>query len=132
MRLFNNNEGCKTIVMKLLSTGDTFCRNDNNNNSNNNEAKVTKILTSFFIFSQICISFLLHCGLVVIPKSVTEKRIIENFNSTKISLDDSEVKKIQNVDKNFRLFHNLGIWLPKGSSVEEVFDYEKDEQFVVV
>ncbi|CAI8019896.1 Aldo-keto reductase family 1 member B10 [Geodia barretti] len=36
--------------------------------------------------AQICISFLLHRGFVVIPKSVTPHRIQDNFEATKVSL----------------------------------------------
>ena len=80
---------------------------------------------------QICISFLLHCDLIMIPRSVTERRIIENFDATKISLEDSEVKQLQDRDKNFRLFYNVSTWLPKGMTTEEAFDVEKDEKFTI-
>ena len=80
---------------------------------------------------QICISFLLHCGLVVIPKSVTEKRIIENLNSTKVSLDDSEIKQLMDIDKNVRLLGDIKMYLPKGATLEDAFDFEKDAKFVI-
>ena len=53
---------------------------------------------------QVCISFLLHRGLVVIPKSVNPKRIAENFKATQVLLDADEIKRLEDVDKNCRLF----------------------------
>ena len=41
---------------------------------------------------------------MVIPKSVNPKRIAENFKATQIHLDAEEVKRIQGIDKNNRLF----------------------------
>uniref|UniRef100_A0A1X7VUX6 NADP-dependent oxidoreductase domain-containing protein n=1 Tax=Amphimedon queenslandica TaxID=400682 RepID=A0A1X7VUX6_AMPQE len=43
--------------------------------------------------AQVCIAFLLQSGLVVIPKSVTESRIIENLKATELVLTDEEMKK---------------------------------------
>jgi len=78
---------------------------------------------------QICISFLLHRGFVVIPKSVTPKRIIENQKSTQVTLDEDEVQRLVGIDKNFRLFRNL--FMPKGTTYEQAFDIEEDEKFVI-
>jgi diketogulonate reductase-like aldo/keto reductase len=80
--------------------------------------------------AQICISFLLHRGFVVIPKSVTPHRIQENFEATKVSLTEEEVEALVAVDKNLRLFKNFTFFLPKGTTIDEVFDVEADEKFV--
>ena len=64
----------------------------------------------------------------MIPKSVNPHRIQENFEATKISLSQEEVELLVGIDKNCRLFK---LFLPKGVTVEEAFDVEADEKFVV-
>ncbi len=51
-----------------------------------------------------CISYGLHCGTVVIPKTVNPKRIVENFNSTRLSLTEDDMKALAGIDKGLRLF----------------------------
>ena len=67
----------------------------------------------------------------MIPKSVTPHRIQENFEATKVSLSQEEVELLVGIDKNCRLFKNIALFLPKGVTLEEVFDVEADEKFVV-
>ncbi len=55
------------------------------------------------IFIQICISFGLHRGLVLIPKSVTSTRITENLESTEVKLDPEDMRRIREIDINNRL-----------------------------
>ena len=85
----------------------------------------------FFNF-QICISFLLHRGFMLIAKSTTPKRIIDNKKSTEVTLDEDEVKRLVGVNKNFRLFltDTMG-FLPKGTTLEDAFDVEADKKFVI-
>ena len=51
-----------------------------------------------------CISYGLHRGTVVIPKTVNPKRIVENFNSTSLSLTEDDMKALAGIDKGLRLF----------------------------
>ena len=91
-----------------------------------------KVCVTLIMFDfQICISFLLHRGFVVIPKSVTPKRIIENQKSTEVTLDEDEVQRLVGIDKNFRLFRFLTSFMPKGTTYEQAFDIEEDEKFVI-
>ena len=53
---------------------------------------------------QVCISFLLHRGMVVIPKSVNPKRIAENIKATQLELDAEDVQRLRAIDKDTRLF----------------------------
>ena len=80
---------------------------------------------------QICISFLLHQGFVVIPKSVTPHRIQENFEATKVSLTAEEIARIVGIDMNYRLNSAVGAFLPEGCTVDEIFDEEADTKFVI-
>ena len=42
--------------------------------------------------------------MVVIPKTVNPKRITENHKSTALSLSEDDMKRLAEIDKNFRLF----------------------------
>ena len=48
-------------------------------------------------FFQVCISFALHRGFVVIPKSVTPSRIEENLKSVDVKLDAEDMKRLREV-----------------------------------
>ena len=50
-----------------------------------------------------CISFALHRGMVVIPKTVNVTRIIENYKATSLTLKKEDIEKLAGIDKNFRL-----------------------------
>jgi len=54
--------------------------------------------------AQIAIRWQMDSGVVVIPKSVHEERIKENFGVFDFSLTEDEVKQINGLDKNKRLF----------------------------
>ena len=57
---------------------------------------------------QICISFAIHRGLVVIPKSVTPSRIVENIKATEFTLDAEDMKRLRELEsKNFRVLKVL-------------------------
>ena len=85
----------------------------------------------WIFFIQICISFLLHRGFVVIPKSVSPKRITENQKSCDVVLSENEVQRLMGIDRNNRLFYNISFFAPKGVTIEDVFDVEADQKFVV-
>lgn len=57
--------------------------------------------------SQIALRYLIQNGIVVIPKSVHKKRMIENMSVFDFRLDDSDMKKIATLDedKNDALIH---------------------------
>ena len=67
---------------------------------------------------------------MVIPKSVTPKRILENYKATEVSLSEEEIQRLVGINKNQRLFTFLKS-MPKGTTVEQAFDVEEDENFVV-
>ncbi|XP_019856480.1 PREDICTED: alcohol dehydrogenase [NADP(+)]-like isoform X9 [Amphimedon queenslandica] len=79
---------------------------------------------------QICISFLLHSGLMVIPKSTSEKRIKENLGACSITLSPEEIQALEGIDKNLRLFLGL-FFLPKGTTVEQAWDVAADEAYSI-
>jgi 2,5-diketo-D-gluconate reductase A len=53
--------------------------------------------------AQIVIRWHLDCGLIAIPKSVTPKRIVENFNVFDFRLDKDELSQIAKLDAGKRL-----------------------------
>ena len=53
---------------------------------------------------QVCISFLLRQGMIVIAKSVSPKRIRENLKASRVHLDADDMERIKAIDKNYMLF----------------------------
>ncbi len=80
---------------------------------------------------QICISFALHRGLVVIPKSVTPERIVQNVKATEITLDAGDMQCLRKLDdRNFR-FVKADFFQCPGEKWEDFWDVSEDEAFVV-
>lgn len=73
-----------------------------------------------------CISFLLHLGDVVFPKSTNEKRIKENWSATKLQLSQDEIERLKSVDKNYRLF-KFEWCLKSTDTVESFWDIAEDD-----
>ncbi|MDR1584675.1 MAG: aldo/keto reductase [Prevotellaceae bacterium] len=65
--------------------------------------------------SQVILAWGMKRGTSVIPKSVNEERIRENFGALKIKLDGEDMEKISAIDKNLRLSNADFCVLPKGS-----------------
>ena len=63
--------------------------------------------------AQIIISWNLHRGTSVIPKSVNAGRIAENLESEDVSLSDEELQSIANIDEDYRLV-NGKFWVVEG------------------
>lgn len=53
--------------------------------------------------AQIMLRFFIDCGITVIPKSIHEQRILENFNVFDFSLTSEEITMLQGLDKNTAL-----------------------------
>ena len=64
--------------------------------------------------SSIILAWGMSRGTIVIPKSVNQKRIIDNFNSTKVSLSISEIEEINQINQNLRQSKGLYAVLPEG------------------
>ena len=65
---------------------------------------------------------------MVIPKSVTPKRILENYKATEVSLSEEEIQRLVGIDKNYRLFRSADSFFPKGGTTwKETFHVEADE-----
>lgn len=54
--------------------------------------------------AQVALRFLIQSNVVVIPKSVHEERMEQNFNVFDFALNDDEMKAIQGLDKGESLF----------------------------
>lgn len=52
--------------------------------------------------AQVLLAWSMSKGIIVIPKSVHQDRISENFAAQAIELDSADVKKIDDLDKNYR------------------------------
>ncbi|PHR43943.1 MAG: aldehyde oxidoreductase [Fluviicola sp.] len=68
--------------------------------------------------AQLLISWQLHRGVVVIPKSTNSKRIQENLNAASIKLDNDDMEKINGIDYNFR-FIDGSFWETGGKEYSQ-------------
>ena len=67
---------------------------------------------------------------MVIPRSSNPARIVENFRSTELELDSEDMRKLEKLDRNYRMF--IAEFLMKdGVSVDDFWDVEEDEKFLV-
>ena len=55
--------------------------------------------------AQIALAYLIQNGIIVIPKTVHRKRMIENINVFDIELSQDDIKQIQKLDQGQSLFH---------------------------
>ena len=67
---------------------------------------------------------------MVIPKSTSESRIKENLKATEITLTSEEVEQLKRIDKNNRLFRGE-FFVPKGVTVEQIWDVAADNEYVI-
>lgn len=81
-------------------------------------------------FEQVCISFGLCEGSVVIPKTINIQRVKENFNSTELTLDETDLVQMRALDRNHRFVTGDFLFLP-GQTEAEFWDSEKDEKYFV-
>ena len=71
-------------------------------------------------------------GLVVIPKSVTESRILENLKATEITLMPEDIETLERIDKNFRLITFKPFMTScSGLTVDTFWDTFEDKAFKV-
>ncbi len=64
--------------------------------------------------AQFLISWAIHRGTAVIPKSVNPKRIHENFEATKVNLSNEDMKAIRTIDRQKRYLSG-NAWTMEGS-----------------
>ena len=77
-----------------------------------------------------CISFGLHCGVVVIPKSVKLSRIEENLKATQVGLDSKDMHQLRGLDRNLRVF-TFPRLMVDGMTPDIFWDVKTDEVFTV-
>lgn len=72
---------------------------------------------------QILISWALHRGISVIPKSVNPKRIQENFEAQSVELNASDIERINELEKGFR-YVTGSFWTFEGGpfTMENIWD----------
>jgi len=70
---------------------------------------------------QVLITWSVLRGTAVIPKSVNEGRIIENLKSLSVNLDESDLKKIANLNNHFR-YVTGEFFVTEGNTYENIFD----------
>ena len=65
---------------------------------------------------------------MVTPKSVNLERLKENLASTRVRLDDEDMKKLQSLDRNRRMLKYQFLY-KKGQSDDEFWTTKEDEEF---
>lgn len=70
---------------------------------------------------QVLIKWHIQRGTAVIPKSTTEKHILENLESLKLELDDMDMKEIETLDRHFRYITG-NFFVTEGNSYENIYD----------
>jgi alcohol dehydrogenase (NADP+) len=73
--------------------------------------------------AQVLISWAVHRGTVVLPKSVNASRIAENFDSYQVKLDEDDMKQLGATERGFR-FIKAKFLLTEGQTVEQFWDNE--------
>lgn len=64
--------------------------------------------------AQVILAWGMQRGTAVIPKSVNAQRIIENFGSIKVELDENDINELGKLDRNMRIAKGLYAVLPGG------------------
>ena len=65
----------------------------------------------------------------MIPKTVSHVRITENLKATELKLDVEDMKRLRELDRNFRRF--TGELIRKSwESVNDLWDVQEDEKFM--
>jgi alcohol dehydrogenase (NADP+) len=64
--------------------------------------------------AQILISWAVHRGTAVIPKSVNPGRIKQNLESANVKLENDDMRQLSGLDKGYR-FVDGGLWAMEGS-----------------
>jgi diketogulonate reductase-like aldo/keto reductase len=68
---------------------------------------ITKLALKYHkTYAQIMLRFLVQLDLIVIPKSITPKRIKENFNIFDFKIDESDMDELKSLNKNLRTCWN--------------------------
>lgn len=79
------------------------------------ENEVIKIATKHFCTPvQVILAWGMQRDVAVIPKSINSDRILENFGSINVNLDNSDIKKIDDLERNLRIAKGLYCVFPNG------------------
>ena len=66
----------------------------------------------------------------MIPKSSNPRRIAENLKSTELNLDAEDMRRLRQLDRNYRLLPGE-FYFKTGESFEDFWDVVEDEKFVI-
>ena len=90
----------------------------------------SSIIFGVVFFWQVCVSFQLHRGVVVIPKTTNPDRVLENLKSTDLDLNAEEMRRLREVDRNVRLLTGKFMF-KEGQTQDEFWDVEEDNAYEV-
>ena len=79
---------------------------------------------------QVCIAFPILRDMVVIPKSTNPERIVENLKSAELKLDAEDMKRLKELDRNYRTIPG-DYFMKTGESLDDFWDVHVDKKIVV-
>ncbi len=90
-------------MMGFSIFSDIYSRMGNDNPSLRTHPKIKYLATKYYSTpAQILIAWGLKRKTIVIPKSIHPKRLLENFNSQNITIDNNDMKYLQQLDLKYR------------------------------
>ena len=66
--------------------------------------------------AQLLLSWGLHRGCIIIPRSSNIDRLKENADATKVSMEQADVDKIAEINENIRIC-DANAWIGDGNSI---------------
>ena len=83
-------------------------------------------------FLQVCLSFQLQRGNVVIFKTTNPNRVLENLKSTKLKLDLNDMMELRKIDCKFRVWSGEMFFDDKQDFVpQNIWDVKEDDAYIV-
>lgn len=101
---FCKANGILLTAYSPLGSGDRAASSKKSNEPSLLENETVKELASkhSVTSAQILISYSVHRGIAVIPKSVNQGRIIQNLASIEVNLDEGDMEKLANIGTDYR------------------------------
>lgn len=101
---FCKENGILMTAYSPLGSGDRAATSKKSNEPSLLENETVKELATKHgvTTAQILISYSVHRGIAVIPKSVNQERIAQNLAAIEVNLDESDMKKLANIGISYR------------------------------
>ncbi len=103
--VFNQQKKAKAIMQKYGCQIESWGPFAEGKNNMFRDPTLTEIAArNNMTVAQVILTFLMHEGVIVIPKSTHKERMIENFKASELSLPEEDVSRIREMDQANSLF----------------------------